>query len=219
MSDSSNIIEVVTNASNYANWELKNKVSVGKQCYTILLVLTDGQLDEIDDTKKAICEASKSPLSIVIVGIGEKDFQTMQNLDDFVQEEHIYGVRDIVQFVEFTANNYSKNALNRAVFEEIPSQVVEYFQSKGIPPNPPEKTRDIVVDDFDANSNLEFTFDFSGDSIRVKRKNEQRFSDLSSRWDDEYNLNGREEEASGRNMERQQSFCMTIIDRLRCMKR
>ena len=42
--------------------------------YTVLLILTDGVIHDMEDTIAAIVDGSKLPLSIIIVGIGTEDF-------------------------------------------------------------------------------------------------------------------------------------------------
>ena len=49
--------------------------------YHILLILTDGSLHDMRETKDLIVEASEYPLSIIIIGIGEADFSNMVELD------------------------------------------------------------------------------------------------------------------------------------------
>jgi hypothetical protein len=44
---------------------------------TILLILTDGIITDLEQTKEAIVAASKLPLSIIIIGVGEADFSAM----------------------------------------------------------------------------------------------------------------------------------------------
>uniref|UniRef100_A0A8C6VZ01 Copine 7 n=1 Tax=Nothobranchius furzeri TaxID=105023 RepID=A0A8C6VZ01_NOTFU len=73
--------------------------------YHILLILTDGVVTDMADTREAIVRASYQPLSIIIVGVGNADFTDMQILDgdDGVlrspKGEPV--LRDIVQFVPF----------------------------------------------------------------------------------------------------------------------
>lgn len=43
--------------------------------------MTDGQIDDYSDTVDRIVKASSLPLSIVIVGIGDKNFKLIKNLD------------------------------------------------------------------------------------------------------------------------------------------
>ena len=45
--------------------------------YTILLILTDGAITDLEATKDAIVAASGLPLSIIIVGVGDADFTSM----------------------------------------------------------------------------------------------------------------------------------------------
>lgn len=71
----------------------------------MLLILTDGEITDLDQTRDAIVRASGLPLSIIIVGVGPADFKAMTLLDgdDGVLRsttgEAVY--RDIVQFVPF----------------------------------------------------------------------------------------------------------------------
>ncbi|MEQ2189104.1 Copine-4 [Goodea atripinnis] len=73
--------------------------------YFILLILTDGVITDMADTREAIVQASHLPMSIIIVGIGNADFGDMQMLDgdDGIlrspKGEPV--LRDIVQFVPF----------------------------------------------------------------------------------------------------------------------
>lgn len=71
--------------------------------YFILLIITDGQICDIEDTIIEIVESSKLAISIIIVGVGNEDFESMDILD--ADDERLvdeYGnkqVRDNVQFV------------------------------------------------------------------------------------------------------------------------
>eukprot|EP00854_Cymbomonas_tetramitiformis_P002444 gene2444-3178_t len=49
--------------------------------YSILLIITDGIISDMDDTIQQIVQASDLPLSIVIVGVGDANFQSMVDLD------------------------------------------------------------------------------------------------------------------------------------------
>lgn len=117
----------------------KNRSGHGEvQSYCILLILTDGIITDMDKTIDAIVEASNWPLSIVIVGVGNADFTNMDILDaddnPLVSSKGVKVKRDIVQFVPFNKHIHD---LQQAVLEELPAQVVSYFKSKNIKPNPP----------------------------------------------------------------------------------
>lgn len=109
---------------------------VGQQKYTLLLILTDGEVSDIDLTKQSLHAASDAPLSVVIVGIGAADFSAMHFLDNF-QANAGGKHRDVCKFVEFNKYQNDKQALTRATLHEIPDQVAEYFWSRGIKPLPP----------------------------------------------------------------------------------
>ena len=47
----------------------------------ILLILTDGVITDMADTREAIVHASHLPMSVIIVGVGNADFSDMQMLD------------------------------------------------------------------------------------------------------------------------------------------
>jgi len=48
-----------------------------------LLLLTDGDVSNIRLDKEVICEASKYPISICAVGLGDGPFDKMVDFDDF----------------------------------------------------------------------------------------------------------------------------------------
>ena len=108
--------------------------------YYILLILTDGCINDMPQTRDKIVEASYLPLSIIIVGIGNADFTLMKELDgDEKPLRNFRGElrkRDIVQFVKFedfkrnNAINYGTD-LTEEVLKEIPTQVEEYFEKCG----------------------------------------------------------------------------------------
>lgn len=51
------------------------------QQYFILLMLTDGVISDMPDTIRSIIRASRLPMSIIIVGVGNADFTAMDQLD------------------------------------------------------------------------------------------------------------------------------------------
>ncbi|KAF3833791.1 hypothetical protein F7725_024995 [Dissostichus mawsoni] len=96
--------------------------------YFILLILTDGVITDMADTREAIVHASHLPMSVIIVGVGNADFTDMQILDgdDGIlrspKGEPV--LRDIVQFVPFKDFKHaSPAALAKSVLAEVPNQV------------------------------------------------------------------------------------------------
>ena len=91
---------------------------------------------EIQRTKRELIEASESPLSVVIVGIGKGDFSQMAFLDE--HDPQTEGGRDITKFVRFS--DYTRfNLLTEAVLDEIPEQLVDYYFGQGILPGNAEE--------------------------------------------------------------------------------
>jgi len=116
--------------------------------YFILLIITDGIITDMPQTRKAIVDASTLPLSIIIVGVGNADFDAMDELDgDTVRltaPDGRMAARDIVQFVPFrdflgksTNVQVSRLHLAREVLAEIPEQFLGFMKSNNIVPNPP----------------------------------------------------------------------------------
>ncbi|RMC09217.1 hypothetical protein DUI87_14225 [Hirundo rustica rustica] len=107
--------------------------------YFILLIITDGVISDMDETRHAVVQASKLPMSIIIVGVGNADFAAMEFLDGDSRVLHSHtgeeAVRDIVQFVPFrNFRNVPKETLAKAVLAELPQQVVQYFKHQNLPP-------------------------------------------------------------------------------------
>uniref|UniRef100_A0A8C1XAW0 Copine I n=1 Tax=Cyprinus carpio TaxID=7962 RepID=A0A8C1XAW0_CYPCA len=115
--------------------------------YFVLLIITDGEITDLDQTRQSIVNGSKLPMSIIIVGVGEADFKAMEFLDgDNGVLKSLTGepaARDIVQFVPFKQfDKAPKEALAQSVLAEVPNQLVSYFKMRNMAPvNPPSPTK------------------------------------------------------------------------------
>jgi hypothetical protein len=101
--------------------------------YHILLMITDGAICDLPETKKALVELSFLPCSVIIIGVGNADFNSMEELDSdkerlkVVRDGYsIFAKRDIVQFVEFN-KCLAKGAVGEKVLKEIPPQLCLYM--------------------------------------------------------------------------------------------
>lgn len=129
---------VLNKVINNINNDLRNKRN--ENHYYILLILTDGVVNDLKDTTDLIVEASSLPLSIVIVGIGNEDFGFMESLDGdeapLTNSQGVKRKRDIVQFIKFNKFK-NNNAINSGtdfaeeVLKEIPRQIEEYYNNIG----------------------------------------------------------------------------------------
>ena len=59
---------------------LKN-IPVESKNYNVFLILTDGQINDMGDTKRLLVQLSYFPVSIIIIGVGNADFSMMEELD------------------------------------------------------------------------------------------------------------------------------------------
>lgn len=117
------------------------EMSQHRQQYTICLILTDGIINDLDKTIDEVVQGSVLPLSIIIVGIGEADFDQMEQLDAdtnplFSRTLQKYSSRDIVQFVPYRELKNDPYRLAKEVLNEVPRQLTSYFQARNIRPNP-----------------------------------------------------------------------------------
>ncbi|GAA6093337.1 copine-5b isoform X1, partial [Tachysurus ichikawai] len=135
-----NFAPVVNHVASYAA-----AVQDGSQ-YFVLLIITDGVISDMAQTKEAIVNGAKLPMSIIIVGVGQAEFDAMVELDGDdirISSRGKLAERDIVQFVPFrdymdrTGNHVLSMArLAKDVLAEIPDQFISYMKSRGIKPNP-----------------------------------------------------------------------------------
>ena len=119
---------LITNAVNLIKIEMSNEPK-----YHILMILTDGRINDEQDTIDVLVNCDVLPLSVIIIGIGNANFQNMYILDseDGTMLTNSYGVqtkRDLVQFVEFNKFGGNSQALSQQVLKKIPSDVEAYYK-------------------------------------------------------------------------------------------
>ena len=106
--------------------------------YQVLMILTDGMIDDVDYTIDQLVEGSFLPLSVIIIGVGRADFSTMNVLDadenPLIDSKGRKAGRDLVQFVPFLNFEANPEKLAQEVLAEIPRQIVEFYQQKNLDP-------------------------------------------------------------------------------------
>merc|ERR1712038_618326 len=157
MSSPTVITEVLHTAAAFAKSAQQQADAVGKQKYSTLLIVTDGAVSDVRAIVQAIADISDAPMSVIIVGVGPADFSAMEFLDDVAETSR---KPDVVQFVDFNKHKHSYNDLTHATLQELPDQLVSYFQRHGIDPLPPVEVEeeDIVVGA--AEEEIDLTLDF-----------------------------------------------------------
>jgi Copine/C2 domain len=163
MSGPTDITELLQTAAARAQSAQDAAARRGQQAYTIVLVLTDGALSDIQKSAAVLKQISGAPLSVVIVGVGNADFSSMRFLDDCSP-----GHSDITQFVQFNQHSRDSVALTSETLHEIPNQLVGYFQRHNIAPLPPVQRNDddIVIEPEEPEINLNLGF-ASGDDAEI----------------------------------------------------
>jgi hypothetical protein len=98
-------------------------------------------INDMPKTKELIVRASRLPISIVIVGVGNANFEPMDVLDgdtEPLEDNHKNRAEaDIVQFVPFRKFSSNGARLAAEVLREIPSQMQDYYGRKRIRPLAP----------------------------------------------------------------------------------
>ena len=119
------------------NKMIKNENNNSK--YHILMILTDGIIDDIDNTVDELVEGSFLPLSVIIIGVGKADFTNMNFLDaddePLVNGKGVQAARDLVQFVPFLKYESDPEKLANEVLAEIPRQIIEYYEQNNLDPS------------------------------------------------------------------------------------
>ena len=131
-----NFAPVINHVARFAS-----EIRDGRQ-YFVLLIITDGNITDFEETKAAIINASKLPMSIIIVGVGDENFKAMEALDadkGRLKSGGMKAERDIVQFVEmrkfaFGTHEWDNAGLAKAVLAEIPKQLVSWMTVRGLKP-------------------------------------------------------------------------------------
>jgi len=131
--------------------------------YLVLLIITDGGIEDMDDTKKLLVDAANFsyPLSIILVGLTSKDKEKRRNMNlldgdtKALSYRNQKAKRDIVQFVEMSRyipegsmnpqmfqsvmeSSDAKYMLAKDMLAEIPIQVTEYMNERNFKPNIPD---------------------------------------------------------------------------------
>nr|XP_022339072.1 copine-3-like [Crassostrea virginica]XP_022339073.1 copine-3-like [Crassostrea virginica] len=137
-----NVAPIIYHVARFAEQAQKQEADKGAHAYYVLLLLTDGIITDMDQTRDAIVYASGLPMSLIIVGVGNADFSDMNFLDG--DNGILKGAngrpaeRDIVQFVPFmkyASSQFAGAELARQVLGEVPQQVVNYYTMRRINPN------------------------------------------------------------------------------------
>ncbi|XP_068710536.1 copine-1-like [Montipora foliosa] len=125
----------------------EKEVSQHSQHYTIGLVVVDGIINDVDRLIDKLIDVGHLPLSIVVVGVGPTDFRLMEELfskdrGQLRSKEGKTLTRINTDFLS-VRRHASSRGINESTVREISAnisrQIVTFFKSKEIVPNPPRK--------------------------------------------------------------------------------
>ena len=111
-------------------------ISQEHQQYVVLLVITDGIMNNYDETLERMNIYSAVPLSVVFVGIGHGDFSKMYDLckdhcnatQSVGRDNEVRVLRPIITFVEFREHQHDILSLGDAALRYLPLQICQYGQ-------------------------------------------------------------------------------------------
>lgn len=132
-----------------------NRSEQERHCYTTLVILSTGEVEDLSETMDAVCAAAEdAPLSIVVIGVGNGNFKNMERLlgmgDDSNKLRHSNGVpvaSDIVQFVAFNDYHGSASRCAAAALRDVPEQFVQHYLNSGTQPRPPKAMPEFSKED------------------------------------------------------------------------
>ena len=102
--------------------------------YNILLIISDGCIHDNTEMIDNIIEASKFPISFIIIGVGDDVTYDMKRLNGesgkLISSTREVLNKDIVQYVHFNDYADDLNKLTEAVLKYIPDQISNYYKYK-----------------------------------------------------------------------------------------
>ena len=96
----------------------------GAKRYLVLLVVTDGIMDNFEETREKLAVYCEVPLSVIFVGVGRADFTMMHALCDTPPSA---SRRKNTSFVEFRQHQHDPRSLAETALKELPNQISDYL--------------------------------------------------------------------------------------------
>jgi hypothetical protein len=127
MSGPTVLLSVLKKAAARAKANKVHKDSSEQLKYSVILILTDGVVNDLQSTREFVlkCQRLRLPLSVIVVGIGRADFTEMNQWNEQQSD-----LRGCFTFVEFRALQFDPEALSRKALERVPHDVVDYFSGR-----------------------------------------------------------------------------------------
>ncbi|XP_048771091.2 copine-9-like [Ostrea edulis] len=132
-------------------------MSQQKQIYTVLMIITDGVINDINKTLRKLIAFSHLPLSVIFIGVGPADFSLMEQfhigLDSPLENKKTreVAVRTNTHFVAFHKENINTGgnaALAKEAMAALSTQIIQYMKKNNLKPNKPKLIRKDIMDPF-----------------------------------------------------------------------
>jgi len=96
------------------------------QCrrYCVLLIITDGMVDDVVETQRKLLVYKDLPLSVIIIGVGRADFRRMNALCNQQGTP--------ISFVAFRQHQHEPSSMAKAALENLPREIVNYMTANNI---------------------------------------------------------------------------------------
>jgi len=93
-----------------------------ERSYHILVIIADGQVDDVKETSNAIVEASHYPLSIITVGVGDGPWQRMEEFDDQLPARKFDNFQFVPYYKTMLKAENREVTFSVAALQEVPDQ-------------------------------------------------------------------------------------------------
>ncbi|XP_061177290.1 copine-3-like [Saccostrea echinata] len=132
-------------------------MSQNKQIYTVLMVITDGVINDIKRTLRKLIAISHLPLSVIFIGVGPADFSLMEQFhvdrDTPLQNRKTgeVAVRTNTYFIAFHKENISTGGnavLAKEAMAALSTQIIQYMKKNNLTPNKPKLIRNELLESF-----------------------------------------------------------------------
>ena len=101
--------------------------------YHILVIITDGNNNDIDEMVRQLIKSERYPISVCIIGVGDENFSRMLQMDSRTKpledKDGYKSERDMCQFVRYNDFKDRPDKMAEFMLNIIPSQVEAYYRA------------------------------------------------------------------------------------------
>ena len=129
-----------------------NKYKADTYSILFLLINSPPKNDDFQNTIDALIENSFLPLSIVVIGIGNSEFEDIKRLfsnKNKISSKGMEKSRNNIHFISMKDCNFNNDILKNRCLKDIPKQMVQYYSlNKTTPKNIKEQNFDNIKESF-----------------------------------------------------------------------